>query len=279
MEGAESLIAYLPHEEEDAQATKKRVEAYNGKCHLFPTDLTSPENCQKVVDSALSTMGAINILVNNAAFQMVQKDITELPIEQWIKTFNTNIHPFYYLAKYPHMQQRLQEEVREAMTRDTVPNWSTLSTLPLLDGIVNEILRLHPPVASGMPRETPTNGAQLGPYWVPGETIVTVPTYSIQRDERYFAKPNEFIPERWFSQSELVIDRHAWVPFSIGPFNCAGKYFAVMEMKVLIAKAVTAFDIEMAPGEDGKDMMENCKDFMTLWLPDLRLCLKPREKS
>jgi len=106
MEGAESLIAYLPHEEEDAQATKKRVEAYNGKCHLFPTDLTSPENCQKVVDSALSTMGAINILVNNAAFQMVQKDITELPIEQWIKTFNTNIHPFYYLAKFciPHMK-------------------------------------------------------------------------------------------------------------------------------------------------------------------------------
>lgn len=106
MEGAESMIAYLPHEEDDAQATKKRVEEYNGKCHLFPTDLTSPDNCQKVVDSALSTMGAINILINNAAFQMVQKDITDLPIEQWHKTFNTNIHPFYYLAKFciPHMK-------------------------------------------------------------------------------------------------------------------------------------------------------------------------------
>ena len=50
MEGAESLIAYLPHEEDDAQATKKRVEEYNGKCHLFPTDLTSPANCQKIID-------------------------------------------------------------------------------------------------------------------------------------------------------------------------------------------------------------------------------------
>lgn len=105
MEGAESLIAYLPHEEDDAQATKQRVEEYSGVCHLFPTDLTLPENCQKVVDEALSRMGAINILVNNAAFQMVQKDITDLPIEQWLKTFNTNIHPFYYLAKFviPHM--------------------------------------------------------------------------------------------------------------------------------------------------------------------------------
>jgi NAD(P)-dependent dehydrogenase (short-subunit alcohol dehydrogenase family) len=51
-------------------------------------------------------MGAINMVVNNAAFQMVQKDITELPIEQWHKTFNTNIQPSYYLAKFciPHMK-------------------------------------------------------------------------------------------------------------------------------------------------------------------------------
>ena len=177
------------------------------------------------------------------------------------------------------MQQRLREEVREATTLEAVPNWPKLSALPLLDGIVNETLRLHPPVPSGMPREIPKSGAQIGPYWVPGETIVAVPTYSIQRDERYFAEPDKWIPERWFSQSELILDRHAWIPFSIGPFNCAGKYFAVMEIKVLIAKVVTELDIEMAPGEDGKNLVEGCKDFMTLWLPDLMLCLRPREKS
>lgn len=107
MEGADSLIAYLPEEEKDAQETKRRVEEYNGKCYLLPGDITARENCQKVVDAALSQMGGVNILVNNAAFQMVQKDITDLDYDQWHKTFNTNIHPFFYLSKMciPHMKR------------------------------------------------------------------------------------------------------------------------------------------------------------------------------
>jgi NAD(P)-dependent dehydrogenase (short-subunit alcohol dehydrogenase family) len=44
-------------------------------------------------------MGKVNILVNNAAFQMMKMDITELPIDQWLKTFNTNIHPMFFFAK------------------------------------------------------------------------------------------------------------------------------------------------------------------------------------
>ena len=107
MEGADSTIVYLPAEEEDAQDTKKEVEKRGAKCHLIATDVRERENCQKVVDQALSTMGTVNILFNNAAFQMVQKDITDLSYEQWHKTFDTNIHPFFYFAKMliPHMSK------------------------------------------------------------------------------------------------------------------------------------------------------------------------------
>lgn len=99
MEGADSTIAYLAHEEEDAQETKRRVEQAGRQCYLVATDLTSVPNCQKVVDFALEKMGCVNILVNNAAFQMMQKDISDLSYDQWHKTFNTNIHPFFYLSK------------------------------------------------------------------------------------------------------------------------------------------------------------------------------------
>ncbi|KAF2142615.1 uncharacterized protein K452DRAFT_270401 [Aplosporella prunicola CBS 121167] len=107
MEGADSFIAYLPEEESDAQETKKHVEKYGRKCHLMATDLTDKKNCQAVVDKALEVMGAINVLVNNAAYQMMVNDIKDLSEDQWIKTFNTNIHPFYYLSKYtlPHMKK------------------------------------------------------------------------------------------------------------------------------------------------------------------------------
>lgn len=92
MEGADSFIAYLPEEEEDAQETKKRVEKYGRQCYLLATDLRKRENCKKVVDEALSKMGGINILINNAATQMTTESILDLPEDQWENTFQTNIH-------------------------------------------------------------------------------------------------------------------------------------------------------------------------------------------
>ncbi|KAK0378888.1 short-chain dehydrogenase [Colletotrichum melonis] len=107
MEGADSLIAYLPDEEEDAQETKKRVESYGRKCHLIATDITDAANCQKIVDAALEKLGGIDILFNNAAYQMMVENIKDLKEDQWIHTFNTNIHPIFYLSKYalPHMKK------------------------------------------------------------------------------------------------------------------------------------------------------------------------------
>ena len=78
MEGADSIIAYLPEEQKDAEDTKAQVEKYNGKCYLFPTDISKMENCKKLVDEALEKMGAINILVNNAAYQNMINGIAEL---------------------------------------------------------------------------------------------------------------------------------------------------------------------------------------------------------
>jgi len=108
MEGADSLIAYLPDEEKDAQETKKVVESYGQKCHLIATDLTDRNNCKKVVDEAVKVFGGqVDILFNNAGYQMMVEDIKDLAEDQWVHTFNTNIHPFFYLSKYvlPHMKR------------------------------------------------------------------------------------------------------------------------------------------------------------------------------
>jgi len=107
MEGADSFIVYLKEEEEDAQETKRKVEEKGSKCHLMATDLTDRKNCKAVVDAAVKAMGGLDILVNNAAYQMMVEDILDLPEEQWIHTFNTNIHPMFYLSKYaiPHLKK------------------------------------------------------------------------------------------------------------------------------------------------------------------------------
>ncbi|KAI1126111.1 short chain dehydrogenase [Nemania abortiva] len=100
MEGADIFIVYLPDEEKDAQETKKLVGSQGRKCHLHATDLTSSDNCKKAIDEAVKVMGRVNILFNNAAYQMMTDDILDLKEDQWIHTFNTNIHPYFFLAKY-----------------------------------------------------------------------------------------------------------------------------------------------------------------------------------
>ncbi len=103
MEGADSFIAYLPEEEKDAQQTKSLVEKHGAKCHLYPTDLKDMNNCKKVVEEAVNKMGTINILFNNHAYQMMQHNILDLPEEQWIHTFDTNIHrTSEFFSSYPY---------------------------------------------------------------------------------------------------------------------------------------------------------------------------------
>lgn len=105
MEGARSILAYLPQEEEDAQETKRIVEEHGKQCDLYATDLKDKQNCKTLVEKALKAMGGIDILVNNHGTQMMVPRIEDLSEEQWLNTFDTNIHPFFFLSKYalPHM--------------------------------------------------------------------------------------------------------------------------------------------------------------------------------
>lgn len=106
MEGADVAISYLPVEEEDAQHTKAQVEKNGGRIYLFPADLSHANNCKDLVQKAVDALGGLNILINNAAYQMTKKDISDIDEGQWIHTFNTNIHAYFFLAKYtlPHLE-------------------------------------------------------------------------------------------------------------------------------------------------------------------------------
>ncbi|KAL9526932.1 hypothetical protein SMMN14_09428 [Sphaerulina musiva] len=107
MEGADVFFTYLASEKKDADETVRLVEAKGRKAYAYEADLKAKETCKKVIEAALEKLGAINILFNNHAYQMVQENILSLPEEQWENTFATNIHPFFYLSKYvlPHMTQ------------------------------------------------------------------------------------------------------------------------------------------------------------------------------
>ena len=103
-EGADVLIAYLD-EEEDARETAKWVEEAGRRAELFRGDVADPQVCRALVESALKAFERIDILVNNAAFQMTRQSLDEISDEEWDKTFAVNIGAMFRITKaaVPHM--------------------------------------------------------------------------------------------------------------------------------------------------------------------------------
>ncbi|QNB00002.1 glucose 1-dehydrogenase [Massilia sp. Se16.2.3] len=97
-EGADVLIAYL-NEHEDAQETARLVEAAGRRAVLMPGDLAEPAHCRAIVQRAVQEFGRIDVLVNNAAFQMTHDSIEEIPDEEWDYTFKVNITAMFHICK------------------------------------------------------------------------------------------------------------------------------------------------------------------------------------
>ena len=103
-EGADVVIAYL-NEHDDAKDTGRYVEEAGRRAVLIPGDLSRPDHCREIVESAVSHFGKIDILVNNAAFQMTHESLEEIPDDEWDYTIATNFSAMFHLCKaaVPHM--------------------------------------------------------------------------------------------------------------------------------------------------------------------------------
>jgi NAD(P)-dependent dehydrogenase (short-subunit alcohol dehydrogenase family) len=104
-EGADVAIAYL-NEEEDARETAKWVDDAGKKSLLLPGDITQAAQCRDLVDKTVEAFGRIDVLVNNAAYQMSYDSLEDISDEEWDKTFSTNIGAMFRITKaaIPHMQ-------------------------------------------------------------------------------------------------------------------------------------------------------------------------------
>jgi cytochrome P450 len=130
----------------------------------------------------------------------------------------------YHLLMNPDKLDLLQREIRSAFTSLDDMNLESLARQKYLMAVLQEGLRMYPPVPSALPRKVPAGGAEICGEWVPGGTTVGVHHLSTYRDPECFRKPYEFHPERWLGDPEFKDDKlSALEPFSVGPRNCLGK--------------------------------------------------------
>lgn len=98
-EGADVLISYLEAEEEDARETVRHVEEAGRRAVALPGDITNEEQCRRVIERAVEEFGRIDVLVNNAAFQMARGGIAGISSEEFDRTFKTNVYAPFHLSK------------------------------------------------------------------------------------------------------------------------------------------------------------------------------------
>ena len=97
-EGADVAISYL-NEHEDARETAALVEKAGRQALLLPGDLTDRQHCRSVIEQTVQQLGGLDVLVNNAAFQMTHQTIEEITDEEWRHTFDLNITAMFRLVQ------------------------------------------------------------------------------------------------------------------------------------------------------------------------------------
>ncbi|KAK1985264.1 benzoate 4-monooxygenase cytochrome P450 [Colletotrichum cereale] len=163
----------------------------------------------------------------------------------------------YFLCRNPDALVKATREVREAFGPSSGADitMSTTRQLNYLSAIVEESLRLFPPVPTTLPRVTPPEGHFIMGRFVPGETRVLVNQLAAYRWPGHFAAADKFRPERWLEHdgASKYDGDHKGVlkPFSTGPRNCIGRHLAYAEIRTVLAKILLEFDIKLESESEG----------------------------
>jgi NAD(P)-dependent dehydrogenase (short-subunit alcohol dehydrogenase family) len=164
-EGADVAILYHG-EHEDAEETKRRVEAEGRRCLALAGDVGDEAFCRQAVEKAVKEFGKLDILINNAAEQHPQKDLLDIDAEQLERTFRTNLFGYFFLAKaaLPHLRK----------TKGRIINTTSVTAYrgspELLDYSATKgaIVAFTRSLSKGLAKEgIRVNGVAPGPIWTP----------------------------------------------------------------------------------------------------------------
>ncbi len=153
---------------------------------------------------------------------------------------------FYLLARHPAVAERLWAELA-AVLGERPPTVADLPSLPFSRMIIDEALRLYPPV--------PIDGRRgiaadvLCGYRIPANANVNVAIYAVHRHPDYWDQPGAFDPERFSPTRAAGRHRYAYLPFFGGPHLCLGKEFALVEAHLVLAMIAQRYRLALLPGQ------------------------------
>jgi cytochrome P450 len=142
------------------------------------------------------------------------------------------------IAHHPESKKALRDEIDQVIGA-RIPTGEEAYALPVLGRIVDEVLRLYPPVWAWTKRALGSD--QVRDLEIKTGDIIYVSPYLIHRHPAYWDQPNEFNPNRWTPELKEK-NKNAFFPFGMGPRNCVGRHFALLEVKLILIQLFQKFE-------------------------------------
>ncbi|EPE27485.1 Cytochrome P450 [Glarea lozoyensis ATCC 20868] len=167
----------------------------------------------------------------------------------------------YSLSLNPLWQTKLRSELNNLSTpqNEKFPSPRDLDSLPILDAIITETLRLYSPNPGPWPRHHPTSSCQInGGYTIPARTTISASSYTLHRNDSVFPDPEEWKPERWLEAStEQRAGMMKWFwAFGSGTRMCIGSNLALLSLKAVVKVIYSEFETEIVDGS-GMEQMDS----------------------
>jgi cytochrome P450 len=152
----------------------------------------------------------------------------------------------YELARHPRARATVQVEI-DSVLHGRRPRYDDLTRLPYTLQVIKETLRLYPP-AYVTTRQT-LRHVRINGYDLAKGSLVVLCIYTLHRRADVYARPDEFLPERFSPEIEHTLPRHTFLPFGTGAHVCIGNHFALMQLHLLLATLLQHHTFALAPGQ------------------------------
>ncbi|MEU0987201.1 cytochrome P450 [Streptomyces sp. NPDC005953] len=177
--------------------------------------------------------------------EQLHHEVLNLCIGAFETTTNTLSWAFYLLARHPHIEERLHEEVDRVLA-GRVPRFDDLPRLTYTRMIIDETLRIYSPAYQTMRHVCEED--IVGGYRIPAGSNILINSYLLHRHPEFWPDPETFDPENFTPERVAARPKHAYIPFGSGRRVCIGKHFALAELTLALATVARGHRLLLPPG-------------------------------
>ncbi|CAF5035256.1 unnamed protein product [Rotaria sp. Silwood1] len=257
-------------EKQAEELIHKRIELGNtNRIDLLQLMLESASDRDFIEDQQTSVVANVNMDIEAPMVRKLTKDeilanIYFFMIAGYETTSTALAYACYVLATNPNEQRKLQEHIDthfNPTTEHENPSYEVIAEMDYLDMFIRETLRMYPTAPSVVHRQNVEEFHISNIGTIPVGTLITANMYSLHFNPNLWGPvdPHTFYPERF------VTKRHplAWIPFGIGPRNCVGMRFALIEMKVVLVRLLKIYSI-VACDEQTHQSIDELEEFIVI---------------